>query len=413
MTQKIAGLVLGLLLVCGGAGPVQGARVASADSATLSTTTTRPESQGVKAAEALSTITGVAISPLFGVSAVGAYKYWKTDPSRRATLPWFAQPWFWVPGLLLIALVFLKDTTGTAMPIALKKPFDIAELFENKISALVAAGAFVPLIASVFGACGRGDDGMSASPMVMTGLAFIEPARWLNGLAVPLAIGVFLVVWMVAHVINVLILLSPLGAVDVVLKGARLLLLTTVAATALVNPYFGAAVAVVVIIVAWFLAGWSMRLLIFGNVFAWDLLTLRCKRCEVPVETGSRAFTARPVDKVPLRTCGKVRRDTQGRLVLDYHRWLILPKRTLVLPEGDYSVGRGLLNPEVLHLKDGIAKPLLTLPPRFVTHEAEFARVYGMAGVQDVGMLRGLKAFWNWLRGRLVTVGRKTVMAPV
>jgi len=92
MTQKLAGFVLGLLLVCGWAGPVQGARVASTNSATLSTT--RPESQGVKAAEALSTITGVAISPLFGVSAVGAYKYWKTDPDRRATLPWFAQPWF-------------------------------------------------------------------------------------------------------------------------------------------------------------------------------------------------------------------------------------------------------------------------------------------------------------------------------
>jgi hypothetical protein len=116
--------------------------------------------------------------------------------------------------------------------------------------------------------------------------------------------------------------------------------------------------------------------------------------------------------KVPVRTCGKVRRDAEGRLVLDYHRWLMLPKRTLLLPEGDYSVGRGLLNPEILHLKDGMAKPLLTLPPRFVTHEAEFSRIYGMAGVQDVGMLRGMKAFWNWLKG-VVTVGRKTVMAPV
>ena len=401
MNQKLAGCALALLLVCGWVGPVHAARQVSTNS-----TVVGPESAGVKAAEAISTITGVAISPLFGVSAVGAYKYWKAAPDKRANLPWFAQPWFWVPGLLLIALIFLKDTTGTAMPVALKKPFDIAELFENKISALVAAGAFVPLIASVFGACG--DE--TALPASM-GLAFIDPARWLNVLAVPLAIAAFLAVWMVAHVINVFILLSPFGTVDVVLKSARLFLLSTVAATALVNPFFGAAVALVIIILAWFLAGWSMRLMIFGNVFAWDLLTLRCKRFE-PVETGSRAFTARRLGKVPVRTCGKVRRDPKGQLVLDYHRWLVLPRRTLVLPEGDYSVGRGLLNPEVLHLKEGIARPLLTLPPRFVTHEEEFARLYQMAGVQDIGMIRGVKAFWNWLKGPFA-LGRKTVVAPV
>jgi hypothetical protein len=218
-------------------------------------------------------------------------------------------------------------------------------------------------------------------------------------------------VWMVAHVINVVILLSPFGTVDVILKAARLFVITTVVATSLLNPYFGAGVALVMIVLAWFMAGWSMRLMVFGNVFAWDLLTLRCKRFE-PVATGSRAFTARRLGKVPVRTCGKVRRDSNGQLVLDYHRWLILPKRTLVLPEGDFSVGRGLLNPEILHLKDGMAKPLLTLPPRFVTHEEELARLYQMAGVQDIGMIRGMKAFWNWLKG-LFSIGRKTVLAPV
>ncbi|MEY2409889.1 MAG: hypothetical protein QOF48_2559 [Verrucomicrobiota bacterium] len=361
---------------------------------------------GLKAAEALSTITGVAISPLFGVSAIGAWKFYKTAPDKRLNLPWFAQPWFWVPGLSLIALVFLKDVTGAAMPTAFKKPFDIAELFENKISALVAAGAFIPIVASIFGSCGGGDCGLPAS----WGVAFIDPARLLNLLVVPLAIVAFLIVWMVAHVVNVLILISPFGTVDMALKSARLFLLTTVAASSLANPYFGAAVAVVVMVFAWFVAGWSMRLLVFGNVFAWDLLTLRCKRF-VPDHKGSRAFTAQRIDKVPVRTCGKMRRDAQGRLVLDYHRWLILPRRTLILPEGDYSVGRGLLNPEVLHLKDGKAKTLLTLPPRFVTHEEEMARLYQMAGVLDVGMIKGLKAIWNCIKGLLAPQRRAGFVA--
>jgi hypothetical protein len=361
---------------------------------------------GVDAAQALSTITGVAISPLMGVGAVGAVKYFKTPESKRANLPWFAQPWFWVPALLLVTLVFLKDVLGTAAPTALKKPFDVAEVFENKISGLVAAGAFVPIIASIFGSM---DDDGGKSVVASMGLAFIEPSALLNVITVPLAIAAFFVVWMVSHVINVLVLISPFGTVDAVLKSARLFLLTTVVASAWANPWLGALVSLVIIVIACFLAGWSMRLMVFGNVFAWDLLTLRWKRF-TPEPKGCRAFTARRIEKVPVRTCGKVRRDEQGRLVLEYRPWLVLPKRTLVLPEGDYSVGRGLVYPEVLHLKGGVAKPLLTLPPRCLGHEDEMAKLYQMTGAQDTGLIKGVKAFWGWLKG-LFTSGPKAVPA--
>jgi len=401
MTKRI--LMLALALVCAWALPCAAAKQATNTTSVASADDATP---GVKAAEALSTITGVAISPLLGVGAVGAVKYWRTPEVKRANLPWFAQPWFFVPALLLVALVFLKDVTGTAMPVALKKPFDVAEVFENKISALVAAGAFVPIVASVFGSMGEGETALAAQ----MGLAFIDSASALNLIVVPLAIVAFLVVWMVAHVINVLILLSPFGAIDAGLKLARSFLLGTVAVSALVNPWFGAAVSLVIIVIAWFLAGWSMRLMVFGNVFAWDLLTLRCKRFK-PSADSERAFTARRIGKTPVRTCGRMRRDAQGRLALEYRPWLVLPKRALVLPEGDFSVGRGLLYPEVLHLKDGVAKTLLTLPPRCRTHEEEIARLYQMAGAQDVGMIRGAKAFWYWLKG-LFTSGQKVAPAP-
>lgn len=391
MTKSILGFCLTLALAGSLVSPCAAAKVATN---TTATTVAAPESQGVKAAEAISTITGVAISPLLGVGAVGAVKYFKAAPDKRASLPWFAQPWFWVPALLLVSLVFLKDTLGTAAPAALKKPFDVAELFENKVSALIAAGAFVPIIASIFGSTGDGDSSMAGA----MGLAAIDPMSWLNFLAVPLAIAAFLMVWLSAHVINVLILISPFSTVDAVLKSARLFLLTTVAASALANPWLGAAVSIVIIIIAWFLSGWSMRLTTFGSVFAWDLLTLRCKRFE-PKQKGCRAFTARRIDKVPVRTCGKVRRDAQGRLVLEYRPWLVLPKQTLLLPEGDFSVGRGLLYPEVLHLKNGVGRVLLTLPPRCLTHENAIAKLYDLAGVQDTGVVKGVKSFWGRVKG--------------
>src|SRR5438093_10179408 len=81
---------------------------------------------GKKIAETVSMITGVAISPLLGVSAVGAYQWWQAKtPEQRARLPWFAHPLFWGPALLLVAVCFVKDTAGTALPTVAKKPLDV------------------------------------------------------------------------------------------------------------------------------------------------------------------------------------------------------------------------------------------------------------------------------------------------
>ena len=422
MTKRVIGMGLALAMVCGLAQRGRAAGVSATNAAVaiptnalaakstnalLASVTNAPgkPTPGVEAAQAISTITGVAISPLLGVGAVGAVQYFRPPEAARGKLPWFARPWFWIPALVLVGLVCLKDILGTAAPTILKKPFDVIEVFENKISALIVAGAFVPFVAAVFKSIDQ--DGTLTADM---GLAAIDGAWLLNVLTVPLALAAFFVVWMVSHVINVLILISPFGTVDAMLKFARLCLLSTVAVSSLINPYFGAVLSLIIILVACFLAGWAMRLTVFGNVFAWDLLTLRHARFSVG-ETADRAFTARRIQKVPVRTCGRVRRDEQGRLVFEYRPWLVLPKRTLVLPEGDFSVGRGLLYPEVLHLKDGVAKRVLTLPPRFRTHEERFAKAYQLAGVQDVGLIKGVKAFWSWLKG-VFTMGRKAVPAP-
>jgi hypothetical protein len=59
---------------------------------------------GTELAKAVSTVTGVAISPLLGASAVGAWKYAHTEtPEAREKLPWYAQPWFWVPAFILLS----------------------------------------------------------------------------------------------------------------------------------------------------------------------------------------------------------------------------------------------------------------------------------------------------------------------
>ena len=129
------------------AGSLAAQAVTKADDATALLTPTKSKAPGAQFAESISTVTGVAISPLLGTSAYGAVHYYRTPIEKRHTLPWFAQPWFWGPALALVGLCFLKDTAGTALPTALKKPLDVAETVEHKVSGLIAAGAFVPFVA--------------------------------------------------------------------------------------------------------------------------------------------------------------------------------------------------------------------------------------------------------------------------
>ena len=183
---------------------------------------TKPATPGVELANAISVITGAAISPLLGVSAVGAWKYFHAaTPQERARLPWFAQRWFWIPAFVLVTACFLKDTLGLAAPRLLKKPLDVADTIGHKINGLIAAGAFVPLIAAVF---------QSAAPDAAlpgsTGFLAAVDLSWLgNGILVPVAMLAFFIVFLASNAINVLILLSPFAIVDAALKGFRLLVL--------------------------------------------------------------------------------------------------------------------------------------------------------------------------------------------
>ncbi len=276
---------------------------------------------GLAAATALSTITGVAISPLLGVSAVGAYTYFQTPPEKRASLSWYAQPWFWLLGTALVAVCFLKDTIGTALPTALKKPLDVAEAFENKVSGLVAAGAFVPMVASVFPSLISHDSASLAAPWFM---AVINPAGLLNFVMVPIAMVSFVIVWLAAHSINILILLSPFTTVDAALKSFRLFLLSFITGGSLMDPVLGAGISLIIIFIAYFIAGWSFRMTVLGSVYIWDVIALRRTRT-VPQRNEVWAFLYAEINKVPIRTYGRLIRDEAGRMTFEYRPGSSLP----------------------------------------------------------------------------------------
>ncbi len=366
----------------------------SARAASTATGKDDPNPQAKKICEAVATITGVAISPLLGVSCVGAYQYFNAAPEQKAHLPWFADPLFWVPALLIVLVCFAKDAAGTTvLPTALKKPLDALETVEHKVSGLVATGAFVPFIASVFQAPGH--DGASLAAL---GFATID-LHWLyNALMVPVAMAAFFIVFLASNAINILILISPFTTVDTALKVFRTAILGTVVGSSAIgswsgHPWVGAAWAAIIILISYFIAGWSFRLSHFGLVFLWDFFTGRKARFK-PDATANKLFLGRKINKVPSRTYGKLTRNEKGELVLNYRPWLILPQRALVLPDGKYETGRGVFYSEILQVEGDSAKTMILLPPRYLGHEEEVAKIYNLAGTRDVG----LRAAWAWFK---------------
>lgn len=353
-------------------------------------------------ATAISTVTGIAISPLLGTAGFGAYK-WVTakDDAARAKLPWFAQWTFFVPALLIVGVCAFKDTLGTIVPPGLKKPLDVLETLENKFSGLVAAGAVVPLtMETITGAIFGGKTG-AVMPELATGslatihLAAFDASALLNILTVPFGIAVFCIVWLGSHAINVLILLSPWGAIDAALKGARTALLGLITLTATLNPWVSAALSVVVIIVAYFVAGWAFRLTIFGWIFSWEFVTRRRNRF-APADTDNAMFAGSDLPGVPIRTYGRLAKKAGGGLEFTYRPWLVLAPRSAAVPgeARGLAVGQGAFFSDVV---DAQERTLFSLPPRYRGHEEALARTYAMSGVKPAG----LRKAWSALRGML------------
>jgi hypothetical protein len=361
----------------------------------------KAKSPGIELATMASQVTGIAISPLLGAGGVGAYQYLKADTeAEKAALPWFAAPSFWLPALLLVGVCAFKDSFAAMVPPGLKKPLDIAETVENKISGLVAAGAVLPSLIAVGSKLIMESANLGPTTTLGGGLAFlpvgaIDTSWLLTVLMVPLSIAVFAVVWVVGHAINVLILISPWGGVDTVLKGLRTAVLSLVAATAYIDPVVGVTLSVVIVVAAYFMAGWAFRLMVFGSVFTWDFFTLRSRRFQLLAD-GNKVFTGRPIGKTPMRTYGRLHQTADGKLLFKFRPWLVLAEQTIEVPREGLVVGKGVFFSEILGFDKEADKnrTLLLLPPRYRGHEELLARTYHISGTCDVG----LRKAWSWIK---------------
>lgn len=370
-----------------------------------------PLERGQQIARAVATVTGTAISPLFGVSVLGAYTYLKTPPAARASLPFYCSPIFWIPLAVLVTLVMLKDTVGSAAPV-LKKPLDAIEiLVVNKAALLFAvlpivwhqaaavsalhypAGWLPSGILSTVYAAAPGSPAASSSVIPMT-------------LAVVTGTAIAIAVWLTGHALDVLALLSPIPLLDVLFKASRVAIFLIIGVLSALNLRAAFLVSLLVIAVCFLSFWWALRLAVFGTVFAWDIVrsSLFGQRRDPSLDGEVLGFTAYAIGGLRKRSFGALRVAADGSLEFA-HRPVGIGFRSSVRlrNSGEYEVGRGFFFPCVLAPgKAGRSYRFqFRLLPRYEGFEDEICDVLKLGGVRDLRVPSELRSAWNWLHGTI------------
>ena len=364
--------------------------------------------------QAFVALTGEAVNPLFGVTAMGIYNYAKAPDHLREHLPIYDQPIIWGPLLAIILLMLFNSTICEAVPF-LKVPLNALGDIVNKAGAV----AVLPLVVKMFAdavaqPAAEQLAGLSNTlfPVAHAGGGGAMETAWLSlGWVAGALVGfvVYASIWLTFNVVDVLILVCPFPGIDALLKSLRLAIIGVLAGTYHLSPTLSLVLAIVLTLVCLPLAGWSFRLSVFGLIFSTDILFLR-----KGVADGGRvrAFAGDGLAArhgVPMRSWGWLERDRSAGLVFSYRPWLVLPRRSVVLGDTErFACGRGLLNPFLVADADPDT-PWLRLPPRYRGREAEIVGVFGLRRAVDCGVSGALR---SWLAGFFGTSGGKRTEAP-
>lgn len=296
------------------------------------------------------------------------------------------------------SLFTINTAIGNAVPF-LKTPMNVIEEHENKVTGLLIGLPMVltrlfpdldiPSSLDSAGAINGGHFPVAMSNPVAAGL-----------IAIPAVIACYSVVWLTFHSMHVIALVSPFGIIDTGLKFGRLGLLGMIALLSFISPLLGMLICTVIILISYFIAGWSFRLLIFGSLLSWDLLLFRHRRQNPSDDVIARGFLCRTIENAPVRSYGRLSRNHNGKLLFHYRPWLMAPEQRLELSTENLSIQRGIVSPIAQERSSGSDEPrnLVRFRPKFRGHEDTLAQHLEASGIEDHVIRRGLRQAAAWLQ---------------
>ena len=356
-------IVLGVFLLCQ---PSWAQNLNDVQASTPQATTVQPhldspsadktaESRAGAITSGITQITGLAINPLLVLIVIGVLD-WQSLP-EGATPLLHANPWFW--GSLCALLAFsLGLRLLTPLIPGFGKLLKGVILVEQKIMGLLTAGLLIPTIALTME-----NTGLTSSDHAQVAVAGIFGT---SGYVVA-GLLIYSVVWVVSHVIDSLVLLSPFALIDATLLTMRGALLAILGVAYWIEPAISAGICCVLIVICFLIAGWCIRINILASTFAIDLLTLRCKWMR-PNQWPIRVFITGKSGLAPTRTRGLLERDPDG-LRVRWRRFYWLTKRSTVLHRGSAKLVRGVVWSELYAESSPKVLVTLILPPRYFNHD--------------------------------------------
>ena len=194
-----------------------------------------------KAAEYIQTTTAIAISPLLVVGAKGLTKWYQTPADQRSALSFINRPWVWGVFLGIGIFFIINSFIGTLIP-PLKKPMDLIEPFEHMISGFLVGLPIVlsmvfsstPSVAALF----AGSDSAVAGFILpsIASISWVSVA--LTTVVWTIAVVIcFVSVWSFSQFMNLLIVLSPWGGIDLGLRLCKGIVLAAIFLAGFISPW--------------------------------------------------------------------------------------------------------------------------------------------------------------------------------
>lgn len=365
----------------------------------------------------ISKATGYAISPILGISVLGAYTYYTTQAEQRGKVPWHARPTFWGPLLAVLLGIILKDSSKIALPKIIIMPLDAIEnLLEKNASA--ALGLLV-ILSSI---TGRGIDQLRLAGYTSdfslinsayaiengnSAAAMASSVTFETALLSVLVTIVFGLVWVVSQSFNFLILLCPFSWLDLLLALFKNSIIGLLLGAYLINPFLGLFVSCLIILASAFMFARSYRFVIFGTLVSADIV-FRMSREHQLESNRIRAFAASTLDNVPALSYGSLSRQGSN-LLFQYRPWPFMPLKKITPPYNceECEIGLGTLSPVIVcsGKKIDTTMVLFRLRPIYNTHESTVAELLSLKGVRDMTLGKTFRDGYQWLKEQTGLIG--------
>ena len=349
--------------------------------------------RAVSLSQSISTTTGVSISPLLGMGALGAWQYFRTDDALRDNLPWYTSPWVWGICFGIFLLLKSTDTVGAWIPELVKKPVTVLDNLQDKASALIVALAVIPTaVLNDFRGMAPPQSSTSDSSAAMAPIVF--PI-----LIVVLSVAIFAVVWIAFHALSSIKVLSPSSLINAAISIVKGAFLAAFAFFAALNPWVGLVLSLVIILVCALFFGWAFRWNVFGVLFIKDFFTAAYNR-SLKADEKLKGFSKSGFPGVKTRTYGELQRRDDALYFL-WKPWLIFPRKSCRIPlsQAEGRVREGIFLPSITVKTPEMERSsaVFDFRLRYRSQTEAIEERLQLDGSEPCPVLSGIRSCWLWV----------------